>query len=467
MRPLEWLIVATSVLAIVCFVQPRPPSSTLWLGIAAALLVMLHAWLEGMHWQMAPAYLAVALTLFVTATGLTSPILRVSCGIMVAVMVVASLVFSWSLPMFKLPAPTGRYPVGTLTLYLHDANRVEMHEGARPGNREVVAQLWYPAATAKWKRAVYRRRKETSRRSSYQAVLRTHSLQDAPVAAGRFPVIVYNPAWWGFRNRSTFMTQDLASHGFIVVALSHPYNSSIVELADGSVVNPDYSLDLGFSLARYIPMPERFAMADQEVAIQTADCRFVLDELEKFDRTPGHPLESRMRTDRVGAYGHSFGGAVSVELAREDSRVLVALELDGVLHGAAFLYGLDKPVVLIDSPWMITPGEHTDNPRLAETSRMWNILAESKMRLLERCGGVRIIIDGLVHHDFTDQIFMSPLRRLSGSGSVAPKRVAHILNTYVLAFFEQSLLDKTTSLFSPNAKDFPEATVQEWRSCVK
>jgi hypothetical protein len=89
------------------------------------------------------------------------------------------------------------------------------------------------------------------------------------------------------------------------------------------------------------------------------------------------------------------------------------------------------------------------------------------MRLLERCGGVRIIIDGLVHHDFTDQIFMSPLRRLSGSGSVAPKRVAHILNTYVLAFFEQSLLDKPTSLFSPDAKDFPEATVQEWRSCVK
>jgi dienelactone hydrolase len=467
MRPLEWLIVATSLLAIGCLLQPRPPSSTLWIGVAAALLVMLHAWLEGMHWQMAPAYLAVALMLLVIATGLTSPTLKLSCGIMAGAMVVASLVLSWVMPMFKLPAPTGRYPVGTRTLYLTDKSRVEMHEGARPGNREVVAQLWYPAATAKWQRAMYRRRKETSRRSSYQAVLKTHSLQDAPVAAGRFPVIVHNAAWWGFRNRSTFMTQDLASHGFIVVAISHPYNSSMVELADGSVANPDYSLDLGFSLARYIPMQERFEMADQELVIQTADCRFVLDELEKLDRTPGHPLESRMNMDRVGAYGHSFGGAVSVELAREDSRVRAALELDGVLHGAAFLHGLDKPVVLIDSPWMITPGEHTDNPRLAETSRMWNILAESKMRLLERCGGVRIIIDGLVHHDFTDQIFMSPLRRLSGSGSVAPKRVAHILNTYVLAFFEQSLLDKPTSLFSPDAKDFPEATVQEWRSCVK
>ena len=356
MRPFEWLIVATSLLAIACFLQPRPPSSTLWLGVAAALLLLLHAWLEGLHWQMAPAYLAVLLTLFVTTTRLTSPMLRLSCGIMAGAMVAASLVLSWVLPMFKLPAPTGRYPVGTRTLYLTDPNRVEMHEGARPGNREVVAQLWYPAATAKWQKAVYRRWKETSRRSTYHAVLKTHSLQDAPMAAGRFPVIVHNPAWWSFRNRSTCLTQDLASNGFVVVALSHPYNSSMVELADGSVANPDYSFDLGFSLARYIPMQERFAMADWEVAIQTADCRFVLDELEKLDRTPGHPLESRLRMDRVGAYGHSFGGAVSVELAREDSRVRAALELDGVLHGAAFSHGLDKPVLLIDSPWMITPG---------------------------------------------------------------------------------------------------------------
>ena len=157
MRPIEWLTVATSLLAIVCFVQTRPPSSTFWLEVAAALLLLLHVWLEGMHWQMAPAYLAVLLMLLVMATGLTSPILRLSCGIIAGAMAAASLVLSWVLPMFKLPAPTGRYPVGTRTLYLTDSNRMEMHEGARSGDREVVAQLWYPAATAKWKKAVYRR----------------------------------------------------------------------------------------------------------------------------------------------------------------------------------------------------------------------------------------------------------------------------------------------------------------------
>ena len=137
-------------------------------------------------------------------------------------------------------------------------------------------------------------------------------------------------------------------------------------------------------------------MAEEELAIQTADCRFVLDELEKLDRTPGHPLESRLRMDRVGAFGYSFGGGVSAELAREDHRVLAALELDGVLHGAAAVHGLDKPVLLMDAPWMLSPGQYTenwapksaDNTRVAETAQLWNTIAESKARLLEKCGGI-------------------------------------------------------------------------------
>jgi dienelactone hydrolase len=473
MRPLEWLITCTSILGTVWFLVPHESSSTLWFAIAAAVLFLLHAWHEGVHWQMIPAYLALPFTWLIGATTILG--VRVSCAIFAAVMVAASLVLSWALPMFKLPVPTGKYPVGTRMLYLTDPNRPEMHEGARPGNREVITQLWYPAATARGRRALYRRKKETSFRSSYQAVLKTHSLQDAPVAAGRFPVIVHNCGWWNFRSRLTYLFQDLASHGFVVVSVSHPYNSSMVELADGSVVNPDMSLDLGFSFARYIPLQERFAIADAELAIQTADCRFVLDELEKLDRTPGNPFESRLDMKRVGATGHSFGGAVAVELAREDARVQVAVELDGVLHGAAAAHGLNKPVLLIDAPWMLSPGKYTDlwapetldKTVKAETAQLWDTVAEAKARMLEISGGVQMIVKGLGHHDFMDQIFMSPLRRLSKAESLAPKRVARIVTTYVLAFLEQTLRDKPTSLFTPGPADFQEVTVLEPRATFR
>lgn len=254
----------------------------------------------------------------------------------------------------------------------------------------------------------------------------------------------------------------------IVAAISHPYNSSLVELADGTVANPNYSQDIGFSVAKYIPIQERFAMAEEELVIQTADCRFVLDELEKLNNASGHPLESRLCLDRVGAFGYSFGGGVSAELAREDDRVVAALELDGVLHGAAAAHGLDKPVLLMDAPWMLSPGRFTedwapksaDTTLVAETSQLWNTIAESKARLLEKCGGILVVIEGLGHFDFMDQIFMSPLRRFSLAGAVPPKRLARIVTTYISAFFKQTLLDKPSPLFSDGAKGFAEVTVQ-------
>jgi hypothetical protein len=443
----------------------QPPSGFGLALLVVAILIPLHAWMEGMHWQMAPSYAAAGVLLLWQSGIFSGDLARHRCAVVALLLLILSLGFSWTLPMFQLPRPTGKYPVGTRMLHLIDPDRAEMHAGAWPGNREITVQLWYPAATAKWPRAMYRRRNETTLRSSYQAVLPTHSLQDAPVASGRFPVVLYNPAWHGFRHRGTFMTQELASHGFVVAGISHPYNSSIVELSDGRVALPDYSLDLGFSLDRYIPLDQRLALADEELVIQTQDCRFLLDELQRFDRSPGHPLEGRLHMDRVGGYGYSFGGAVSVELAREDPRVCSALELDGVLHGAAAKHGLDKPLMLIDSRWMVAPEEHHDaeDVRLAETARMWKIIADTKARALTRCGGIRVIVEGLGHADFSDQIFMSPLRQLSRAGVVPPVRVVHILNSYTVAFFRKTLCNSEQQILCAGEQPFPEAMLHSWK----
>lgn len=464
MRAIERVIVLLLLVAIPAAAVFRP--YPVWLEIViivAALLVPLHAWVEGLHWQMIPVCLA-ALLMPTVLTGLVGGSARWWCLAIAAVLLAAGAASSWAFPMFKLPKPTGKYPVGTRMLYCTDPNRMEMHTGAWPGNREVVAQLWYPSAIAKGRKAMYRRWKETTPRSSYQAVLATHSLQDAPAAPGRFPVIIHNPAWHGFRHRATFMTQELASHGFIVAAVSHPYNSSLVELSDGRTAHPDYGLDLGFSLDHYIPLEERLQLAEAELAIQTEDCRCVLNELEKLDRTAGHPLESHLLMDCVGAYGYSFGGAVCAELAREDDRVRCALELDGVLHGGAAKHGWEKPLMLIDSPWMVSPDEHKneEDTRLAETARLWKIIADTKASVLARCGGFRVIIEGIGHANFSDVGFMSPLRRFSQAGAAPQRRIAQILNAYALAFFRQTLLDEPSPLLSESAQAFPEAALTIW-----
>jgi hypothetical protein len=461
MRTLERLIVVLLLPAVLWSFHPALPAWFRLFAVLAAILIPIHAWLEGMHWQMVPAYIAAAILLLCASGIVAGEPARLICAIGSCLLLMASLTFSWVLPMFNLPLPTGKYPVGTRMLRLVDVNRAEMHARAKPGNREVVVQLWYPSATAKGRKAKYRQRNDISRRSSYQAVLASHSLQDAPMAIGRFPIIVHNPAWHDSCCRETFMMQELASHGFVVAAVSHPYNSSRVELSDGSIAYPNHDQDLGFSLRCYIPLHERLALAEEELAIHTADCRFVLDELARFDQTVGHPLEGRLLMDRVAGHGISFGGAVAMELANEDARVCSAVGLDGVLHGSVAVHGLDKPFLFIDSRWMVTPDEVDANANIRdiETTKMWKDIADLKTNLLSRCGGMRVIVEGIGHADFSDQIFMSPLRRLSHAGVVPPKQVARIINAYCVAFFRQTLCNHEEEILAAGAQTFSEATL--------
>jgi dienelactone hydrolase len=464
MRTFEGLLFVLLVPDVLFSFADRPRGWLVLLTVSAAVVVMpLHAWIEGMHWQKWPAYAAIPLLLLSQSFLFSSEIGRSICAILAGFLLFVSCALTWALPMFKLPKPTGQYPVGTTMLYLVDTSRKEMHMGSFPGDREVIVQLWYPASTHKGRKAKYRKKSETTFKSSYQAVLDAHYLQDPPCAAGAFPVTLYNPAWHGSRHRGTFTIQELASQGFVVAAISHPYNSSHVELSNGKIAHPDYDEDLGFSLKRYIPLDARFAMADRELAIQTRDCSCLLDELERMNQTPGHLLQGHLRIDRIGAYGYSFGGAVSVEFAREEPRVRSALGLDGVLHGDSIKLGLQKPLMLIDSKWMVDPYENVDNdPRVSETAKMWNSIAEAKGGTLSRYGGMRVVIEGIGHVDFTDQIHMSPFRWLSRAGSLPPARVARILNEYIVAFFRQTLCDEQQFILEEGSKPFPEATLTVW-----
>ncbi|MBV8732062.1 MAG: hypothetical protein JO336_19820 [Acidobacteriia bacterium] len=461
MRPLEILITAFTLVAALSLPWQHGPAPQIAAFIAVMLLVP-HVWVEGAHWQMFPIY-AAALVVVWGAMG------RPPAGPLVSAfavtLVLAGGASSWALPMFRLPKPTGKYPVGTRTIYLADPERLETHEGAPSGNRELAVQLWYPSAVSRGRKAVYRRWRETELRSTYQCVLPTDSIQDAPAAVGLFPVLIFNHAWRGFRNRSTFLTQELASHGFIVAAISHPYNCAAVELPGHRVVRCERQPDIGdFQAEPHLSLEKRTEIAGSELCMQTGDCRFLLDRLSTFHATPGHPLEGRLDLERVGAFGHSFGGAVAVELSREDARVKAALELDGVLHGSAAESGLAKPLMLIDAAQTLqlqAPGSHLDG-RARESELWWKSIGIAKQSTLKRFGGYRVVIDGVTHENFSDKGFMSPLRRLTGIGVLPQRQAASIIAAYTVAFFRWTLSNEPQPVLSAGARPFQEARFENW-----
>jgi dienelactone hydrolase len=464
MRRIEVLIASLLFAAALCSCGH---SAQFWLAarclvfVAAALLVP-HAWLEGIHWQMLPIYAGVV-TLAVLGVRNTQP--GAFFGLATIGLLIVGIVCSWALPMFQLPRPTGAHPVGTRTMFLVDPSRLETHDGAPPGNRELAVQLWYPSRVSKGRHAVYRRWRETELRSTHQSVLATHSIQDAPVSEGAFPVLIFNHAWRGFRNRSTFLAQELASHGFVVAAVSHPYNCAVVELPGKRVVRFDGQVDIGdFDADPYVPLENRLEIAETEMRIQTDDDRFVLDQMSRMNLTRGHPLEGRLDLERVGAYGHSFGGTVAVQLAREDERVKAALELDGVLHGAAAEHGLTKPLMLIEAAAtvrLLTTTNSLDR-RAQERAQLWNLIASAKQATLKRFGGYRVVVRGINHENFSDKGFMSPLRKLTGIGSLPQWRAAQIISTYAVAFFRWSLINEPQGILSKEVEPFPEARMEDW-----
>lgn len=466
MRPFEWLLVILCIVAVVwALALWRKSSRVLRIVVSVTIAVLLlHVWLEGVHWQMAPIYLATILLVVGALGAFNHRIARILLAACAGILLAAGLAICWAMPMFHLPKPTGPYAIGTRTLFLTDPNRQETHSGAAPGNRQVTIQIWYPAANSKGPHAFYRRQKETDLLSSYQTLVKTDSIQDATFASGRYPIILFNHAYRGFRNRSTYIAQEIASQGFVVVALAHPYNSAWAELADGRVITDDGQPDLGnFYSKPHMSFEQRLAVANAELDIQVGDCKFVLNELAKLDQQSGSPFAGHLDTQQVGAYGHSFGGAVSAELARENPLVKAVLELDGDLYGPVVTEGLAKPLMMISEAGTEPTIQHSDDPNTEVHLQFQKQYFSAVHATMQKFGGYQLLIRGAVHESFSDKGFFTPLRQLSGLGALPAHRAAQIIDPYAVAFFRQSLLNEPQPLLSGAIPPPHEATFVIWK----
>ena len=112
----------------------------------------------------------------------------------------------------------------------------------------------------------------------------------------------------GCRSRArqyTALCADLASRGFVVVALSVPYESAVSVLAGGRVVGQTIHPDV------MGPPPHR--ALERLIDIRAADSRFALDQLSRLAQVePGSPLAGHLDLQHVGIVGHSIGGATAV-----------------------------------------------------------------------------------------------------------------------------------------------------------
>jgi dienelactone hydrolase len=366
-----------------------------------------------------------------------------------------------ALERFALPAPTGQFAVGTTTLTFTDGSRIEPHD---PGtHRTVVVQLWYPAGPSINPIAHYQRWREATLSTFYTPLLHTHSRIDAPIASAPapFPVLLFGARWGGERTQNTALAEDLASHGYVVAAVDHPYNAARVEI-NGRVISGNESLEGPGGPSS--PASAQIAYWNSQLDIWAADDLFVLNQLAALKTARFH---NALDTNRVGAFGHSFGGGASFRLLGRDPRIVAAVNLDGWTFG-----GLDsrtsQPMLLIDEQGaadreqqllsLPTPGTSQD-----QLDRADNTAVESS---LARFGGYRLFVRDTQHLDFSDQPLLPPLRRLQYTGPIEPMRINDILRQTVLAFFDQTLRNRPSSLLN-SPSTMPDLTIEHWPAPTK
>lgn len=454
MRALELVLVSLLILcAIWSLVSSVRKRAVVVLALTLIVLV-LHLATEGAHWQMVPAYLGVCIFAILVIAKKSTGLIARAGGWIVIVLALATLSCSAVLPMFRLPAPTGPNAIGTRIIHLVDNSRVEVHDSSR--KRELMIQIWYPAATTRNPYAPYRRREETTFVSSYQSVLPTHSRLNAPVLAGGvFPVLLFNPSWNGRRTQNTYLVEDLASHGYVVVGIDHAYNSEPVAFPDGRVIHFVPTPDMDFSTASLETIE---AAAAKELATQAADTIFVLNQLVKMNADPESPFYGHLDTNNVGTFGHSFGGAVSAQVCRDDPRIRAALDIDGSFWGEIPQTGLSKPLMFMTED-VTPPVPAEERSGFNNFQRVNAALDDSDRATFQKYGGYRVFLHGSTHLSFTDKPLVSPFKSLSGAGEIPASRQFLIVRQFTLAFFDQTLKGKS-GLLKTGSSPFPEAAYQ-------
>ena len=152
---------------------------------------------------------------------------------------------------FELPPPTGRYAVGTTAWRVTDSSRHETFTTSGEF-RQVEVLAWYPAAAPRsGGLAAYLREGLAEVRSFAKlfgaaetvfdglAEVRTHAGLDAApaVTPRKFPVLLFSHGYTSIPSAYTALLEDLASHGYAVLSIVHPYEATAATLADGRVVS--------------------------------------------------------------------------------------------------------------------------------------------------------------------------------------------------------------------------------------
>ena len=328
--------------------------------------------------------------------------------------------------MNQRPSPTGPYAVGTCTYTVY-TDRAELRA---PGSkRRVPVRIYYPTDQASvagrpqapymsrnmaqgLKKAIHAPISYDKRAAAGDNV--SACCPDAPrIPGARFPVIVYNHGLSSYRESNSFLCIELASQGYAVLAVGHPYDACCAELDDGSCIYFDAELSkkqyepfLGGmfkALALTHAKGDHRALAQKFEELQGQYCQLIVSRVLEWERdtldavayAKAHYGDLMSFDGGMGITGHSLGGAVAYALCLDEPAFVCGVNMDGAPFGDNGGKVLKKPFLQI--------------------SCKANVKAEARVFVDHTEPVYGAVFQRMQHLGFTDMKHMMDLKLLTGA----------------------------------------------------
>ena len=321
-------------------------------------------------------------------------------------------------PDFEPVLVTGQHSVQTSTYTWVDEDRVETYTDTGE-KRALTVKFWYP------------------------------------VEEGEYPLVVFSHGAFGVIDSNNSTCNELASNGYVVASIGHPYHAMFVEDVNGktTMVDMDFMKQVYSDNGADTDEAERavYEFSKEWIEVRTGDMHFVLDTiLEKAEGMEEVPFRL-INTDHIGLFGHSMGGATAVQIGRERKDIDAVIDLEGTMAGEYVdfekgyeLYNEEPyqvPVLDVNSKAVrdqidALEREHAD----ANWKYVNDYLGENAADYRE------VIFYGAGHLNFTDlPLFSRILAKMLGVGEVDARTCIEDVNEVVLLFFNDHLKGEDSS----------------------
>ena len=254
-------------------------------------------------------------------------------------------------------------------------------------------------------------------------------------AEGEYPLVIFSHGAFGYYQSNFSTYAELASNGYIVVALDHPHHAFFTTDTDGKTVTVDTDfIEDVIKINEDTSDEEVYTISQSWLKLRVDDENFVLDTIKAAkenksldetwhtdDQTVILNVLGHTATDKTGLMGHSLGGATAVE------------------NGKNVYYSEPYPVPVLDFT------KETDyNDREQYKSEKGYPYVNEYITDNAKVSKT-VVFKDVEHMDFTDLPLISPfLASMLGSGDVDHEETLGTINSIVLNWFDYYLKNEGT-----------------------